>query len=59
MERHDDSVKLFADEIEAGVYHYKYMARATTPGVFELPGATATLMYEPEQFGAARRARSR
>ena len=51
VERHDDSVKLFADEIEAGVYHYKYMARATTPGVFELPGATATLMYEPEQFG--------
>lgn len=51
VERHDDGVKLFADEISAGVYHYKYMARATTPGVFELPGTTATLMYEPEQFG--------
>jgi len=51
VERHDDGVKLFADEIDAGVYHYKYMARATTPGVFELPGTTATLMYEPEQFG--------
>ena len=51
VERHDDGVKLFADEIAAGVYRYKYMARATTPGVFELPGTTATLMYEPEQFG--------
>lgn len=51
VERHDDSVKLFADEITAGVYHYKYLARVTTPGVFEYPGSTATLMYEPEQFG--------
>jgi hypothetical protein len=51
VERHDDGVKLFADEIAAGVYRYKYLARATTPGVFELPGTTATLMYEPEQFG--------
>jgi uncharacterized protein YfaS (alpha-2-macroglobulin family) len=51
VERHDDGVKLFADEIAAGVYRYKYLARATTPGVFELPGTTAALMYEPEQFG--------
>jgi len=51
VERHDEGVKLFADDIAAGVYHYRYLARATTPGVFELPGTTATLMYEPEQFG--------
>ena len=51
VERHDDGVKLFADEIAAGVYRYKYLARATTAGQFELPGTTATLMYEPEQFG--------
>jgi uncharacterized protein YfaS (alpha-2-macroglobulin family) len=51
VEKHDEGVKLFADEIPAGVYHYKYMARATTPGVFELPGTNASLMYEPEQFG--------
>jgi hypothetical protein len=53
VERHDDGVKLFADEIPAGVYRYRYFARATTPGIFELPGTTATLMYEPEQFGRA------
>ena len=51
VERHDDSVKLFADEITAGVYHYKYLARVTTPGTFEYPGSVAALMYEPEQFG--------
>jgi alpha-2-macroglobulin len=53
VELHDEGVKLFADEIAAGVYRYRYLARATTPGIFELPGTVATLMYEPEQFGRA------
>ncbi len=50
-ELRDDRVMLFADEVRPGIYQYRYLLRATTPGMFFWPGARISLMYEPEQFG--------
>jgi uncharacterized protein YfaS (alpha-2-macroglobulin family) len=46
-----DSVRLFADELEPGVYTYSYLARAVTPGTYALPGPYAEEMYNPENHG--------
>ena len=47
----DASMTLFADVMPAGVHTYSYLARATTPGVYSMPAATANEMYRPEVFG--------
>jgi hypothetical protein len=44
----DERVDVFADHIGAGGSTFEYYARATTPGVYVLPAATAEKMYEPE-----------
>ena len=48
---HDDRVALFASYLPRGTYTYTYMARATTPGVFQTLPATAYQMYASEVFG--------
>jgi uncharacterized protein YfaS (alpha-2-macroglobulin family) len=50
-EFHDDRVLTFVDRMAAGMYHYRYLARATTPGRFVVPPTRAECMYEPETFG--------
>ena len=35
----------------AGMYHYRYLARATTFGTFVVPPTKAEEMYVPEVFG--------
>jgi uncharacterized protein YfaS (alpha-2-macroglobulin family) len=47
----DDRVLFFADHLPAGLYHYRYLARATTVGRFVLPPTRAEEMYSPETFG--------
>jgi uncharacterized protein YfaS (alpha-2-macroglobulin family) len=47
----DDRVLFFADELPAGLHHYRYLARATTYGRFVVPPARVEEMYEPEVFG--------
>ena len=47
----DDRVALFATDLPAGTYHYTYLARATSPGVFQTLPAIAAQMYAPEIFG--------
>ncbi|HYM14650.1 MAG TPA: Ig-like domain-containing protein [Dehalococcoidia bacterium] len=47
----DNRVVLFARFVAKGVYEYTYFARATTPGVFKLPPATAYEQYFPEVWG--------
>ena len=47
----DDRVLLFADDIQPGIYRYRYLARATTPGEFVVAPAMAHEMYQPETFG--------
>jgi alpha-2-macroglobulin len=47
----DDRVLFFVDHMAAGMYHYRYLARATTYGSFVLPPTKAEEMYTPETFG--------
>lgn len=47
----DDRIALFADYLPAGKYEYKFLARATAEGSFQLVPAVAEEMYHPETFG--------
>jgi uncharacterized protein YfaS (alpha-2-macroglobulin family) len=51
VEVRDDRVALFADSLDRGVHEYIYYARATTPGSFTTPPATATESNFPDVFG--------
>jgi uncharacterized protein YfaS (alpha-2-macroglobulin family) len=50
-EIHDDKVLTFVPHMPAGMFHYRYLARATTSGRFVVPPTRAECMYEPETFG--------
>lgn len=50
-EYHDDKVSLFAEYLPAGMYEFTYRARATTPGTYHYPAATAYEMYTPDVSG--------
>ena len=52
-EQHDDRVLTFLGHIEPGIYHFRYLARATTPGDFVVPPTRAACMYWPEVSGAS------
>ena len=41
----DDRVLIFANV--ANLVHYRYVARAVTPGRFKLPALSAESMYDP------------
>jgi uncharacterized protein YfaS (alpha-2-macroglobulin family) len=47
----DNRVALFASDLPRGSYTYTYLARATTPGIFQTLPATAMRTYAPEVFG--------
>jgi uncharacterized protein YfaS (alpha-2-macroglobulin family) len=55
QELRDDRVLFFVDHMPAGIYHYRYLARATTLGRFVVPPTRVEEMYQPEVFarGAA------
>ena len=46
----DERAEAFTSFLSAGVYQFRYTARATTPGAFVVPPATAEEMYAPETF---------
>ncbi len=50
-EQHDDRVLTFLPHVEPGLYHFRYLARATTPGRFVVPPTRAECMYSPEVWG--------
>lgn len=50
----DNRAEIFKSLLREGVWHYAYIARATTPGNFVVPPAKAEEMYEPETFGRSR-----
>ena len=50
-ELHDDRVLFFVDHLPPGIYHYGYLARATSVGHFVVPSTRAFAMYTPEAFG--------
>ncbi|HOT10827.1 MAG TPA: hypothetical protein PK710_13705, partial [Polyangiaceae bacterium] len=50
-ELRDDRALFFVDHMAAGMYHYRYLARATTIGRFVMPSTRVESMYQPEIFG--------
>jgi uncharacterized protein YfaS (alpha-2-macroglobulin family) len=50
-EMHDDQVLTFLPHLEPGIYHFRYLARATTEGTFVVPPTRAQDMYSPEVWG--------
>ncbi|MCP4804516.1 MAG: hypothetical protein GY913_07135 [Proteobacteria bacterium] len=56
-EIHDDRVTLYSNWMPAGIHVVNYVARATTPGDYSHPAATAEEMYRPENFGRTEQGR--
>lgn len=54
QEIRDDAIVWSDEYVPAGVYHIRYPVRATTAGMYLMPGATAFEFYEPEIFGRSR-----
>ena len=52
-ELRDRAVRLFAEEVRAGVYHVYYPVIAATAGEYRTPGARAELLYSPEIYGVS------
>lgn len=52
-ELRDRSVRLFAADVPAGIYHVYYPAIATTAGTYRVPGARAELLYSPEIYATS------
>ncbi len=50
-EHKDDRVLTFVPHLEPGLYHFRYLARATSAGTFVLPPASVEAMYQPEISG--------
>jgi uncharacterized protein YfaS (alpha-2-macroglobulin family) len=50
-ELRDDRVLTFLTHVEPGIYHFRYLARATTPGRYVVPPLRADCMYSPEVSG--------
>jgi uncharacterized protein YfaS (alpha-2-macroglobulin family) len=50
-ELRDEKIVLSADYLPAGVYEYTYLARASTPGIFNVIPPTAMEFYFPEVNG--------
>jgi alpha-2-macroglobulin len=50
-ELRDDRVLFFVDRMPAGLYRYRYLARATALGTFVAPPTRVEEMYQPEVFG--------
>jgi uncharacterized protein YfaS (alpha-2-macroglobulin family) len=50
-EQHDDKVLTFLPHLDPGLYHFRYLARATTPGDFVVPPTRAECMYSPDVHG--------
>ena len=57
VELHDERVALFATYLRAGTYTYRYLARATIPGDFQVLPGQAYPMYYPEVYGRGEGAR--
>jgi alpha-2-macroglobulin len=56
-EMHDDRVHYFIPHVGPGIYHLRYLARATAAGNFVVPPTRASCMYDPEIFGQTKSTR--
>jgi hypothetical protein len=49
----DRGVRLFAENVRAGIYHVYYPAIAVAGGTFRVPGARAEFLYSPEIYATS------
>jgi uncharacterized protein YfaS (alpha-2-macroglobulin family) len=56
-EARDDRMLTFIPHVDPGLYHFQYLARATTPGDFVVPPTRAECMYAPDVRGRTAAAR--
>ncbi|MCL2825606.1 MAG: hypothetical protein FWD57_16560, partial [Polyangiaceae bacterium] len=47
----DDRALFFVENMAPGMYHYGYLARATSIGSFVMPPTKVECMYQPEVYG--------
>ncbi|HEY1955984.1 MAG TPA: MG2 domain-containing protein [Polyangiaceae bacterium] len=50
-EMKDDRVLTFVPHVLPGMYHFRYLARATAVGTYVMPPTSASCMYTPDIFG--------
>jgi uncharacterized protein YfaS (alpha-2-macroglobulin family) len=50
----DDRVLTFIPRLPPGIYHFRYLARATVVGQYVVPPTSAECMYSPEVYGRTR-----
>jgi uncharacterized protein YfaS (alpha-2-macroglobulin family) len=50
-EMKDDRVLTFIPHVLPGMYHFRYLARATVVGTYVMPPTSAACMYTPDVFG--------
>jgi hypothetical protein len=50
-ELRDKRALFFADQLAPGLYHFRYLARATSLGDFVVPPTRVSEMYQPEVYG--------
>jgi len=50
----DDRVLTFIPHVLPGMYHFRYLARATVVGTYVVPPTSAECMYSPEIYGRTR-----
>jgi uncharacterized protein YfaS (alpha-2-macroglobulin family) len=53
VEKHDDRVVAYATRLAAGRHELTYLIRATTAGIFNVPGTSGEAIYAPEITGRA------
>jgi alpha-2-macroglobulin len=51
QELRDARALFFIERMPAGIYHYRYLARATSLGKFVVPPTRVHEMYQPEVYG--------
>ncbi len=51
VEMHDEKVSMFSYWMSSGSHEFHYQIRATVPGKYLVPPATASEMYFPDVFG--------
>jgi hypothetical protein len=51
-EMHDDRVLTFIEDLQPGMYHFRYLTRASSIGRFVVPPTRVQAMYSPEVWGS-------
>lgn len=54
IEKYDDRMQIFADNLPQGEHEFAYILRATSKGTFSVPQAKVEEMYNPEVFGTTK-----